>query len=254
MVLGHRLYGAGPEKVFMFNDWLADCTSYDPTLPYLDQQSFTYALTDLRGYGRSRGMKGEYTAKEAASDTFELADHLGWKRFHLVGFSMTGMVVERMAVDGEERIKSIVAIGPVSAAGVPQTHEERQFFLSTIVDDDKCRQLADRITGHRLSRQWQDVKLRLARETRTAEAARGYLDMWTRTDFSKEAGKVKTPFLIIACRYDQPNFLEEDMKRTFLSWHPHAELITFEAGHCPMQEMPVYLQTVMENFMKKRSR
>jgi len=251
MILGHKLHGSGPEGVIMFNDWLADCTSYEPMLPYLDQQTFTYALTDLRGYGRSKHLKGEYSAKEAASDTFKLADHLGWKRFHVVGYSMTGMVVERMAVDGEHRLKSIVAIGPVSAAGVPQTDEERQFFLSVIVDDDKCRELADRITGHRLSRQWQDVKLRLARETRTPEAARGYLDMWTRTDFSKEARKVTAPFLIIACRYDQPKFLEEDMRRTFLQWHPHAELITMEVGHCPMQETPILLQTIMEKFLKR---
>lgn len=253
MILGHRLYGNGPEGVVLFNDWLADSTSWDPTLPYLDADAFTYALVDLRGYGESLSLTGEYTAAEAAGDTFALADHLGWERFHVVGYSMTGMVVERMGVDGEDRLKSIVAVGPVSAAGVPLSDEERRFFLDVVVDDDRCRELADRITGHRLNRRWQEVKLRLARETRTPEAARGYLDMWTRTDFSEEAAKVKAPFFIIACRFDQPKFLEEDMERTFLQWHPHAELQTIDAGHCPMQEMPVYLATIMEEFLHRHS-
>lgn len=78
-----------------------------------------------------------------------------------------------------------------------------KFFIDVISDDDRCRQLADRITGHRLSPQWQNVKLKLARETRTSDAARGYLDMWTFHDFSKECGKSKAPFLIIGWLNDR---------------------------------------------------
>ena len=59
----------------------------------IDIEMFTYALVDLRGYGRSMDQTGERNEIEAAADTVALADHLGWDRFHLVGFSMTGMVV-----------------------------------------------------------------------------------------------------------------------------------------------------------------
>ena len=253
MVLGHRVHGNGPEKAFLYNDWLADSTSWDPTLPYLDTETFTYVLTDLRGYGESMDQTGEYNENEAAADTLGLADHLGWDRFHLVGYSMTGMVVERLAIDAPDRIKSVVAIGPVSAAGINMNEEEVQFFVDVITDDDKARELADRITGHQLSRKWQDVKLRLARETRTPEAARGYLDMWTSHDFSDEAGKDDVPFLIIACRHDQPNFLEEDMRSSFLKSHTNIELEMMDCGHCPMQEMPIRLQTLMEGFMNKHA-
>ena len=253
MLLGHRLHGNGPEGVILYNDWLADCTSWEPTLPYLDTETFTYVLTDLRGYGRSMDLTGEYNENEAAADSLALADHLGWDRFHLVGFSMTGMVVERLAIDAPERIKSVVAIGPVSAAGIKMTDDERQFFADSITDDGKCRELADRITGHRLSPQWQDVKLKLARETRTPEAAHGYLDMWTLHDFSDEAGQGEVPFFILGCRHDQPKFLEDAMTRTFLKWHTDAKLVMMDCGHCPMQEMPIYLQTLMEGFMNKHA-
>jgi len=196
---------------------------------------------------------GNYNEIEAAADTLKLADHLGWESFHLVGFSMTGMVVERLAIDAPDRIKSIVAIGPVSASGIKMNDEERQFFVDVITDDDKARELADRISGHQLSREWQEVKLQLARETRTPEAARGYLDMWTLHDFSDEAGKSDVSFLIIGCRHDQPNFLEEDMRSTFLKWHKNIELVMMDCGHCPMQEMPIRLQTLMEDYMKKHA-
>jgi len=78
MVLGHRVHGKGPEKAFLYNDWLADSTSWNPTLPYLDTETFTYALTDLRGYGESMDQTGNYNEIEAAADTLKLADHLGW--------------------------------------------------------------------------------------------------------------------------------------------------------------------------------
>ncbi len=42
-LLGHTLYGQGPEKVILFNDWMGDCTSWTPVLPYLDAERFTYA-------------------------------------------------------------------------------------------------------------------------------------------------------------------------------------------------------------------
>lgn len=106
MVLGHELVGSGPEGVIVFNDWLADCTSWRPMHLYLDKNAFTYAFVDLRGYGRSKHIPGEHNAKEAAADAFAVADSLGWQRFHIVGFSMTGMVVERMVLMHPDRIKS----------------------------------------------------------------------------------------------------------------------------------------------------
>ena len=33
----------------------------------------------------------------------------------------------------------------------------------------------------------------------------------------------------------------------------HAELLTIDAGHCPMEEMPVYLATVIEEFLCRHS-
>lgn len=254
MIIGHTIHGSGPEGVLVFNDWLADNTSYEPMLRYLDTATFTYAFMDLRGYGKSINIPGKHTAKEAAGDAIALADHLGWKRFHIVGYSMTGMVVQRIAIDAKDRIKSAVAIGPVSAAGVPLNDEERVFFLNTLHNDDNLRELANRITGKRLSRQWLDYKLKLARETRDMAAAADYFDMWTKTNFANEAMGVKTPFLVIVGEYDLEPFLEAKMKETFLAWHPNAELkLIRNAGHCPMQETPIYLQTIMEEFLRRHA-
>lgn len=223
---------------------------------YLDKNAFTYAFVDLRGYGRSKHINGEHNSKEAAADAFAVADSLGWQRFHIVGFSMTGMVVERMVLMHPDRIKSEIAIGPVSAAAVKMDPERRAFFEKTIVDDDAVRELAARITAYKLTKEWSEHKLMLARTTRDHAAVRDYLDTWTRGDFSEEvkAARPRTPLFVIAGEWDQPDFLEEDMKNTFMAWHPNAELTVIRnCGHCPMQETPIYLATLMENFMAKHA-
>ena len=256
MVLGYELVGVGPESVIVFNDWLADCTSWKPMHLYLDTKAFTYAFVDLRGYGRSIAIPGEHTAKEAAIDAYAVADSLCWDKFHIIGFSMTGMVVERMVLMNSARIKCEIAIGPVSAAAVKMDAERRAFFERTITDDDAVRELAARITDHRLTKEWSEHKLILARTTRDHAAVRDYLDMWTLDDFSDEvkAARPETPLLVIAGEWDQPSFLEDTMRETFMAWHPNAELVVIRnCGHCPMQETPIYLATLCENFMRQNA-
>src|SRR5690348_8015157 len=50
-LLGHRVHGSGPETVVVLHEWLGDRNNYDPILPYLDQDRFTWLFADLRGYG-----------------------------------------------------------------------------------------------------------------------------------------------------------------------------------------------------------
>ena len=54
----------------------------------MDLETFTYALIDFRGYGKSKEIEGQYTALEAVKDVLEVINSLGWDQFHLLGFAM----------------------------------------------------------------------------------------------------------------------------------------------------------------------
>ena len=116
ITLSTTLHGTGSEHVLVLHDWNGDHTNYDPMLEYLDRATFTYAFADLRGYGKSQHLLGEYTVQEISRDCLRLADTLGWQRFHVLGHSMTGMAVQRIAADAPARIKSAIAVCPMSAA------------------------------------------------------------------------------------------------------------------------------------------
>ncbi len=255
-ILGHSVYGQGPEKVLVFHDWMGDSANYDPVVPYLDSATFTYVFADVRGYGQSRNLEGEYTVEEVAGDAFRLADELGWKRFHVVGHSMNGMVVQRMAIDdwvsGAKRLKSVVAITPVTADGYPADEGTKKFLWDAVGDRAVTEQAFSGLTGGRLLPAWSRLKTDRYRAMSTEAAVKGYYKMWLDTDFSADAraAKVGTPIRVIGGRQDLPGFSEEKYRATFEAWYPNADLqFITDSGHYPMQETPVYLATLVEGFL-----
>jgi 3-oxoadipate enol-lactonase len=249
--INYSLHGNGPEGVLVMHDWNGDHTSYDAVLPYLDGSAFAYAFVDLRGYGRSKHIPGEYTVEEIARDCIHLADDLGWQRFHLLGHSMTGMATQRIAADAPGRVKSAIAVCPVSAAGSAMDEATLAFFSSTTESDDAFRRLIKYVSGD-LSDRWADAKLRHCRATVSPKCRPGYLSMFSTTDFAAEVRGLETPYLVIIGENDR-GLDEAAMKRTFLAWHPNAELVRVpNCGHYPMQECPPHFATVIEGFLRRQ--
>ncbi|OXI81919.1 alpha/beta hydrolase [Burkholderia sp. AU33423] len=247
--LGYLRHGTGPECVMVLHDWLGDHTNYAALLPCLDEAAFTYVLVDLRGYGESIHLTGACTVDEISADCLALADRLGWPRFHVIGHSMTGMVTQRLAADAPSRIRSAIAVCPVSAAGNRLNDDARAFFASTTVNDDAFLRLVRFVTGG-LSARWADVKLRQNRARVAPDCRLAYLDMLTDTDFVDDIRGLDTRFLVIVGDKD-PGLDAAAMQATFLAWHPNARLVTIpNCGHYPMQECPPYFAMIVEDFLR----
>ncbi|MDR4470902.1 MAG: alpha/beta hydrolase [Nitrospira sp.] len=255
-ILGYKTYGNGSEKVLLLHHWMGDAASYDPLIPYLNPERYTYAFADVRGYGTSRHLQGVYSVDEVAADAFHLVDSLGWSDFHLIGHSMSGMVVQRMMVDdwisGAKRLKSAIAITPVSADGYPADEGTKKFLWNLIHQRELTEQGLMMLTGQRLSSVWARSRATKHLQTSTKEAVQGYYRMWLETDFSEEvrSAKVGTPVLVIGGRQDLLGFQEEHLRKTVGTWFENTEF-TFitDAGHFPMDETPVYLASLMERFL-----
>lgn len=249
-LIAHKQIGSGKEKVLVMHHWMGDSTSYDPMIPYLNTNDYTYVFVDLRGYGRSKEMRGTYSVEEASKDAMKLIDSLSWNKFHLIGHSMSGMIVQKIAVDNSSRVKSVVAITPVPACGSPGPKEMMDFFESAALSNDEAAmECVNTLTGNRYTKVFAKKMVLDNRQRSTSEARLGYMKMFFYTDFSATVKGLQTPILVLIGEHDFEGS-EAFMRSTFLEWYPNAQLECCKAsGHYPMIETPVALVTTIERFL-----
>jgi pimeloyl-ACP methyl ester carboxylesterase len=215
----------------------------------LDEERFTYAFMDYRGYGRSKHIEGKYTIEEIASDTLALAEQLGWKKFDLLGHSMGGKAIQQVLADAPDRVGKLVAVTPVPAAKVPFDEAGWQLFTSAATSPEARRGILDDSTGNRLSSAWLGRKLQHSLEHSTEEAVAAYFLAWAKGDFSARIQGNPVPILTIVGEHDA-SLTADTMRSTYLQWYPNATLeVMANAGHYPMDETPIALATLIERFL-----
>lgn len=249
IILSHKIIGLGNTKIIVLHSWMDDAESWNMMIPYLDINKFTYAFIDIRGYGESKKIKGNYDTNEVAKDVFNLVDKLGWNIFNLIGHSMSGMIAQKVALlDIDNRIEKIVLITPVSAAGVPVNEDNLNFFTSIVQDKNTAKMAYGLFTSNKLSDTWAEKRALRHIEVTEREAQLGYLYMWTQENFIEKMTEVNKPFLVISGKNDFPKFNLENQKIAFENFKNVIFFDIESAGHFPMQETPVLLATEIEKF------
>ncbi|MDN2713930.1 alpha/beta hydrolase [Janthinobacterium sp. SUN120] len=249
----HRV-GHGPHAVIVLHGWFGDAHAFSPMEAGLDGGAFSYVFMDNRGYGGMRGAAGEYSMEEVARDALALADALGFATFSVVGHSMGGMALERLALLAPLRLRKLVAVAPVPSCGLAFDGAARQLFLDASGNQQARRAIIDRSTGGRLPAAWLDWKAQYSWESADRAAFARYFLAWSGTDFSEEikAARVALPLLALVGEHD-PRFDAALMRRTYLAWYPQARLeVLGNAGHYPMNETPLALAASIEAFLTEK--
>jgi pimeloyl-ACP methyl ester carboxylesterase len=246
-LLGHKRRGNGSEPVVVLHEWMGDHTNYDLVQPFLPEDTYSWVFADLRGYGLSKSMGGAYTLQEAADDVIRLMDSYGYKRFHVVGHSMSGMIAQYIAKIGGSRVKSVVAISPVPASGFRANAETMKTLMAIIDDDAAARAAILARGGSRYGRGWQDRKLIMTRRASNRDAMIGYLTMFTGSDVSNEVRGTTTPVTAVCGEYDLPLYREDSIRKLLGPLFPNLEVVvSHEAGHYSMLETPPLLAGQIE--------
>lgn len=235
-MMGLKVVGNGATKVVVAHGWIAGCEMYADFLPHIDQDAWSFAFLDSRGYGERIGEKGAMTMAQVAADVIAAADSFGWKEFHVLGHSMGGMAAQRVMVDARDRIISAILVAAVPASGAKITEERRSLLLSATSDPTARRSLIDANTGHVLNSDWIDALLDVSLRTTAAEPLREYVRSWTQDGFEEEVRGLQTPVLVLGGDRD-PGFSLAAQQSTTLEWYPNstAQLI-LDVGHYPMTE------------------
>jgi thioesterase CepJ len=83
-------------------------------VPALNAAGFAALVFDTRGMPPSSSPPAPYSVAQLADDTLRLADHVGWERFSIVGYSLGGWVAEELALTRPDRVSAAVFIGSLN--------------------------------------------------------------------------------------------------------------------------------------------
>jgi len=151
-------------------------------------------------------VESKYTPREAAADILYLADNPGWQHFHGVGHSLSGMLAQRVVLDGGGRIKSAVLNTPVAASGLSFSPEGFRLIEGSIDSDDLLGQAFAALTGNHLGPEWERFKIRQQRAARNRLANYAYLKSSAEQGFLDEMRGNRTPMLVIVGEFDMEPF------------------------------------------------
>lgn len=243
----HRV-GSGPHPVLVLHGWFGDARAFAPIEAWLSQDMFSYVFMDYRGYGGMMDACGEYTIDEIAADALALADMLGFHSFSLIGHSMGGMAIEKIAACAPERVRALIPLAPVPCGGIRFDTEKRALFEGAAERCDYRETIIDRSTGSRLPLSWTEWKAAYSLAHSSKQAFAAYLRAWADTDFSDEITG-RHPMKVLVGAHD-PVFNLELMTETYLRRYPLATVEVLEnAGHYPMNETPLALVAAIESFL-----
>jgi pimeloyl-ACP methyl ester carboxylesterase len=85
---------------------------------------------DNRGVGDSSISENPYDFRDLAGDARKLMEHLGWRRAHIVGVSMGGMIAQEFALTYPSRVQSLSLIATLPCLTLKLSKAHRKYAPS----------------------------------------------------------------------------------------------------------------------------
>ena len=249
-VIGHALHGRGARHILFLHGWFGDHKSFDPALPSFDEDGWSLALMDQRGYGLSGDRAGPFDIATVAADALALADHLEWERFSVVGHSMGGKAGLRLAALAPDRVEALVGIAPVWAGAAPFDPEALGLFRAAATDARAREQIIRHSTSGRLSDEQYAELVEASLSTADADAFAAYFESWALDNFADEVCGLPTAVRVLVGAFDQA-ITTDLVNATWRASLPNCSCTTLrDAGHYPMQESPTALAEALVRFLQ----
>lgn len=203
------------------------------------EQHFRVLRYDTRGHGDSPVPDGPYSIDDLADDLIGLLDQHGVQRAHLVGLSLGGMTVMRVASRNPERVKRMVVLCTGAQLPPAESWSER----AALVRAQGSQAVAGAVVQRWFTQKFLDdhPELRAAFEQMVASTpAEGYAaccEAIAKLDLREELSTIVAPTLAVAGAADPaspPAKLEDIVAKI-----PGARLLTVpDAAHLANAEQP----------------
>ena len=248
VINGVRLYyerhdDSGEPLVFVhgytgdISDWKFPLAEFSP--------DYRILVMDLRGHGRSEAPsdRAAYSIVQMAADVEALVNEVGFQRYHLVGHSMGGAIVQEIALRTPQSLLSLTLEDTASKFGVDTGNDEmtewRKKRYALAMSEGLAAAAALPMPNpppHMPAERLEEVERRLARlSLDTFVGAMVGLLEWEGTE--ARAAAISAPTLIIYGDIDSPSIIAPS--RRLAETIPNATVAVIpESGHSPQWERP----------------
>jgi pimeloyl-ACP methyl ester carboxylesterase len=119
--------------LLLVNGLGSQCINYDVEwCEMFAERGFSVVRFDNRDVGLSSKLDGvDYTLTDMAADALAVLDAVGATKAHVMGCSMGGMIVQRLAIDHPERLLSVTSV--MSRTGEPGYGDSSQEALKLLM-------------------------------------------------------------------------------------------------------------------------
>jgi len=212
--------GSGETIVFL-HGLGSNSADWQQQIDYFSQKYRVIAI-DCRGHGRSDKPDGQYSIPLFADDMVKLFNHLDIDYFHLVGFSMGGMVAFQIAVDNPHTVKTLTIIN--SSPAVPYNTFAMKMTVWSRLALIKLMGLEklSNVIGKKLFPQERQEPLRkqfrASMQMLTKSSYTRSLLSFLGWDVSEQLSLLKMPVLVVAAEHDYtPVELKKDYCKAIIN-------------------------------------
>ena len=133
------------EAVFLLHGFASSARTWDATRHALEHE-FQVVTPDWPGFGNCADEAPLVSAREMAQFVIALADRLGVERFHVLGYSMSGFVVQELLSTHTARIARAVLYGAGARVDAARRFEPLQRTLERL-QADGVEKTVQRVAG-----------------------------------------------------------------------------------------------------------
>lgn len=249
-ILNYEVGGDGAPLVLVHGVG-ASLRSWDGVCAELETE-FTLIRPDLRGHGQSAPIEGAYSIDRFAADIIAVMDAAGVARAHLAGFSLGGLIAQKLATDHADRFDRIVILSAVAG----RTEQERAKVVARL---DMIREGGmEAITGAATDRWFTEDFARRHPEViekRIAELKTVHLESYLEayrvfglTELIDTLHRIDRPVLVMTGEFDQGS--NTRMARAMHDLIPGSELIILPGlKHSVLVEAPKLIAGHLRDFL-----
>lgn len=251
VTLNYRLDGHGPRPLVCIHGVGSSLEAWAEVVQAL-KDDFTVLTFDLRGHGQSSRTPGRYEIDHLVGEALALAEHVSFGRFDLAGFSLGGLIAQRLVLTHPERVRRLVLLSTVAGRNAEERERVKARLIALQAGEPVAHYEAS--LARWLTEEFQaknpDAVLRL-RQLNAANDPGCYAAAYrvlAESDFGAQLGQIHCPTLIATGADDLGSnprmaaYMHEQIQGSTLRILPGLR-------HCILIEAPGQVAALMRDFL-----